>query len=205
MRLRAAGIAVLALAGLVSGCTSSTSTDGAGSTASSSSAPASSASSSSEVPSSSPSSAPVTSSSSSLPSSSASSSSSAPPPNSLACTFGQLAISLQRGGAEPHTQIAGLIFVNQSAKTCTLQGFPAAQLLRAGATLGKPAKHTADPALLVTLHAGQSAEAQLSATTDCNAALSDAVRVSAPGQTATVTVNGAFRNCILTVGPVTPS
>ena len=105
-----------------------------------------------------------------------------------------------------HTQIAGLIFTNRSASTCGLQGYPFAQLRRAGALLGKPASHTpGTAAALVILHAGQAAQAELTATTDCNAPLSDLVRVSAPGQTATADVADTLRECTLAVGPVEPS
>ena len=205
MSSRATGAAVLLVAGLVGGCTSSVTTNGNGSALSSTTDTTTSAPPSGSTTTSPPS---VSSSTSSAPSSppSAASSSSSAPNGPASCTATQLSITLARGGAFQHSQYAGLIFTNRSASTCSLTGYPFAQLRLSGAPLGNPATHEAGTtAAPVLLHAGQSAQSQLTATTDCNAPLSDMVRVSAPGQTATTDVADTLRQCTLTVGPVEPA
>jgi hypothetical protein len=122
----------------------------------------------------------------------------------VACTSSQLRLSLLRGGAIQHEQLAGLLFTNISGRVCTLRGFPAAQLVRDGKLLGSPALHQPDSEPTMTLVHGASAQATLTATTDCQAPLSDHVRVSPPGQRQTTDLADTLRGCSLSVGPVGP-
>lgn len=130
------------------------------------------------------------------------SSSSAPPAGPAACTAAQLTVSLVRGGAIQHRQIAGLIFTNTTAARCTILGFPSAQLVKNGRLIGLQATPTGATGRGVTLAKGQSAQSELTATTDCQAPLSDHVRVRAPGQSTSVDLADTLRACTLTVGAV---
>lgn len=151
------------------------------------------------------SSTPVTTSSTPAPSSSVSSSphSSTPaPPASDACTATQLKAELLRGGAQLGVQYAAVLFTNVSQKTCTLQGYPYAQLVRGGKLIGKQAVHQASTTATVHLKPGASAQADISAVSSCNAVLSDHVRVSAPGSSTTVDLPDTLRNCSLSIKAV---
>jgi hypothetical protein len=131
-----------------------------------------------------------------------SSSSTAPPAGPAACTAEQLTISLVRGGAIQHRQIAGLILTNTAAARCTILGYPSAQLVKNGRLIGLQATPTGAAGRGVTLAKGQSAQSELTATTDCQAPLSDHVRVRAPGQSTSVDLADTLRACTLTIGAV---
>ena len=113
-----------------------------------------------------------------------------------------MTVNLVRGGAIQHVQLAGLIFTNTAATACTLLGYPFAQLMRGGRTLGRPAQHQGPvgPGVVLTRNVG--AEAQLEATTDCQAPLSDHVRVRAPGLSQSADLADTLRACTLTVSAV---
>jgi hypothetical protein len=74
-----------------------------------------------------------------------------------------------------------------------------------GHVIGIPAGHQPAVTPTVTLASGGSAQATLTASTGCQAPLSDHVRVSAPGQSSTVDVADTLRDCTVTVGPVGPA
>ncbi|MGN6606569.1 MAG: DUF4232 domain-containing protein [Jatrophihabitans sp.] len=112
-------------------------------------------------------------------------------------------MSLVRGGAIQHQQLAGIIFTNTAASPCSLLGFPTAQLVKGGALIGSPARPAGAPGTGVVLGRNASAQAQLTASTDCNAPLSDHVRVRAPGATVSTDLADTLRACTLTIGPVT--
>jgi hypothetical protein len=172
---------------------------------SASSAAPPSASPSSSAPSSAPASV---SSSAPAPSSSAPSSSrtARPPAGSPApCAAEQLTSTLLRGGAIQHQQLAVLVFTNSSGPTCTLHGYPGAQLVVAGRPIGTPARHVPGGTPTVRLVHGASAQATLTATTECQAPLSDHVRVRPPGVTTTVDLADRLRDCTVSVTAVAPS
>jgi hypothetical protein len=127
-------------------------------------------------------------------------SSSAAPGNT--CKLGQLSIQGVRGGAFQGREIAGVLFTNASARPCTVSGYPSAQLVRNGKALGRPANDNPGPVHTILLKPGQMAQAELTAVTTCQAPLSDAVRVSLPGQSDTADASMQLRACSLSVNPL---
>lgn len=121
------------------------------------------------------------------------------------CSAAQLTITLLREGSVPNQQLAALVFTNSSKTACTISGYPSAQLLLDGKPIGKPAGHKPSGLFTIRLPHNASAQATLSATTTCQAPLSDHVRVSAPGQTRTVDLPDKMRACVLAVTAVGPA
>ena len=74
--------------------------------------------------------------------------------------------------------------------------------MRAGAPLGTSAAVSGKSAALVNLAPGDAVVTTLTGFSTCNAMNSDAVRIAAPGQTATVDQPLVLRGCRLEVDPV---
>jgi hypothetical protein len=107
-----------------------------------------------------------------------------------------------RGGAGQGLETAGLVFTNSSSKTCTMRGYPFAQLRSSGTALGKPAVDNPGTVRTVVLTPGAAAQALLTAVTTCQAAVSDHARVRAPGATTSTDVAVQLRGCALRVDPL---
>ncbi|HEY0168299.1 MAG TPA: DUF4232 domain-containing protein [Jatrophihabitans sp.] len=110
--------------------------------------------------------------------------------------------ALRASGAAGH-QYAFLQFTNNSAKTCSLTGYPGVQLIRAGATLGKPAVRSGKPISRVRLAPGKSATARLVGASTCEAEKSDSVQIFPPNRTERFLARLSLRGCPLTIDPVT--
>lgn len=109
--------------------------------------------------------------------------------------------ALRASGAAGH-QYAYLQFTNNSARTCSLTGYPGVQLIRAGATLGKPAVRSGKAISRVQLAPGQSATARLVGDSTCNAEKSDSVQIYPPNRTERFVAPLSLRGCPLTIDPV---
>ena len=107
-----------------------------------------------------------------------------------------------RGGAYQGREIAGVLFTNSSSTTCSVSGYPFAQLRYHGGPLGKPASDDPGTVRLITLRPGASAQSQLTAITTCQAPISDHVRVVAPHTAKAKTVALQLRGCSLSIDPL---
>jgi hypothetical protein len=94
------------------------------------------------------------------------------------------------------------VFTNVSTDACSLSGYPAAQLLRKGHDLAKSAGHGPGTVRTIVLKSQQSAQSTITVSTNCNAALSDQIRVAPPGIATPVVKNIVLRGCVLAVSPV---
>jgi hypothetical protein len=152
------------------------------------------------------SSAPAAASSSAAAAPPASSSAAAPPipqqPKHPACDIKRLTVVGVRGGAYQGREIAGVLFTNDTSAACTVSGYASAQLLRNGQPIGRPANNNPGTVRTVLLHHGQTAEAQLTAVTTCQAPVSDAARVGLPDSDTTVEVSVELRACSLSIDPL---
>lgn len=110
-----------------------------------------------------------------------------------------------RGGAYQGLEVAGVLFVNTSHTTCTLQGYVFAQLQYHHARLGRPATDDRGATRRITMHTGDSAQVQLTAVSTCQAPISDHVLVRVPGDDTPIIVTMQLRGCALSVGPITPA
>lgn len=99
-------------------------------------------------------------------------------------------------------ETALLIITNTSTGTCRLRGYPQVQLLRNGQNLGAPSTHGSKPTQVVTLHSGGNAQVRLTATTRCQAPLSDRVRVRLPDVSGAFSTRLELRGCTLRTGAV---
>lgn len=126
-----------------------------------------------------------------------------PVPAGNTCTSDQLSVRAMYGGATPGQELALLIITNTSTSTCSLRGYPDVQLQQHGHDLGKPAVDTRARVRTVTLHAGGTAQVRLTASTTCQAPLSDHVRVRPPGTDRYLTAALELRGCTVHTGPVT--
>lgn len=95
-----------------------------------------------------------------------------------------------------------MVFTNSSSTTCTVSGYPFAQLRYHGKQLGKPASDDPGTVRLITLAPGRSAQSQLTAVTTCQAPISDHVRVVAPHTGTAKTVAVQLRGCALSIDPL---
>ena len=139
-------------------------------------------------------------------SSAARSSSAAPGLPKDTCQMTQLSVRLIRGGADTGREIGLVTFTNVSKVECSMVGFPGVSLRLGGASLASPATRDAAAApTTVHLEPGQSAQAQVTDFSSCQAPLSDNVRVYPPNLTTFVDRPGQFRGCNLVVEPVTHS
>jgi hypothetical protein len=195
---------VAAVALFAAGCTSSTTGQGADVV----SAPAST-----PVPSSTPvvvpstpvavpSSAPATS-TSAAPSSSAAT---APPSSAVAVprsTCTKLTIRAIPGGASMGQEIAALQFTNDGTTSCRLVGYPTVTLYRGGAMVGRPSEPAGARMSSRTLAPGDTAESLLhDYVVNCQAPLSDTLRVVAPGSTQRFGRPMQMRACVLRTDPL---
>lgn len=95
-----------------------------------------------------------------------------------------------------------MLFTNSSSTTCTVSGYPFAQLVYHGNPLGKPAKRDPGTVRTITLRPGKSAQAQLTAVTTCQSPISDHVTVEVPATTQDKSVPMQLRGCSLSIDPL---
>jgi hypothetical protein len=114
-------------------------------------------------------------------------------------------IMVIRGSASPGQEFAALQFTNTGSKPCRLVGYPAAVLLRGGKVTGGPATPSSSAASSRALAPGEVAESRLDdPTQNCQAPLSEQIRVTAPGMDTTVTRPMVLRACPLHVDKLGP-
>jgi Protein of unknown function (DUF4232) len=129
----------------------------------------------------------------------------APSPGRPPCKANQLHANGLLGGAYQGHEVAGVLFVNTSHATCTLQGYVFAQLRYHHKKLGRPAQDNRGATRRVTMRSGDSAEVQLTAVSTCQAPISDHALVRVPGDDTPIMVAMQLRGCTLSVGPITPA
>lgn len=133
------------------------------------------------------------------------------------CTSGVLAASLDftTGGGAAGSTTGNLVLRNTSNAACSLQGYPGVSFVDGnGNQLGAAAARSAGTARAVTVHAGDSAFAQLKITdalnydaSTCGVTDATGLRIYPPGEKAALFVNHAAKACtknaqVLTVGPM---
>lgn len=122
------------------------------------------------------------------------------PPIVQRSTCTKLTIRAIPGGASVGQEIAALQFTNDGATPCELIGYPSVTLLRQGRPLGKPSQPASTGVSQRTLAPGETAESLLrDYVGNCQAPLSDQVRVVAPGSTQSFARPFVMRGCILRV------
>lgn len=121
-----------------------------------------------------------------------------PVPERSTCT--KLTIRAIPGGASMGQEIAALQFTNDGSAPCTLAGYPTVTLLRGGAPLGRPSQPSSTAASRRTLGPGEVAESLLhDYVGNCQAPLSDSIRVVAPGSTQSLVRPMQLRACVVRV------
>ena len=133
------------------------------------------------------------------------STSQAPPPVTRpqsTCT--SLTVRVIRGGASQGQEFAALQFTNDGSKACVLVGYPSITLLLHGHPIGKPAQPSTPGTSRRSLAAGEVAESKLHDFSNCQAPLSDSVRVGVPGSRITVVRPAQLRACVLRVDRLGP-
>jgi hypothetical protein len=124
--------------------------------------------------------------------------SAAPGPPRSTCT--KLGIRVVPGGASVGQEIAALQFTNEGPGACTLVGYPAVTLLRSGRIAGRPSQPSTTATSKRTLPPGGVAESLLhDYVTNCQAPLSESLRVVAPGSSASLVRPFQLRVCVLRV------
>ena len=113
------------------------------------------------------------------------------------CT--NVTIRVIRGSAARGFEFAALQFTNAGSSTCRLFGYPQAALRLRGKAVGKPAQPAGTAASRFTLKPGQTAESRLTDYTNCQAPLSDEVRVVVPGSSIHTIRPAQLRACVLRV------
>ncbi|HEY2296871.1 MAG TPA: DUF4232 domain-containing protein [Jatrophihabitans sp.] len=98
--------------------------------------------------------------------------------------------------------MAGVLFTNTSSTTCTVSGYPFAQLTYRGGPLGKPAKDDPGTVRTIKLRPNKSAQSQLTAVTTCQSPISDHVVVKVPGTAQSMSVAMQLRGCSLSIDPL---
>jgi hypothetical protein len=110
-----------------------------------------------------------------------------------------------RGSAAAGQEIASLQFTNAGATSCVLNGFPVVTLLRNGNQIGQPSQPSTASTSSFTLAPGVTAESVLhDYTQNCQAALSDELRVAVPGMNTIAIRPAQFRACIVRVDRLGP-
>jgi hypothetical protein len=109
-----------------------------------------------------------------------------------------------RGSASLGQEIAALQFSNSGSTRCVLNGFPTVTLLLKGARLGQPSQPGSIGTSTRTLAPGDTAESLLHDYTNCQAPLSDEIRVVVPGSTIAAIRPGQMRGCVLRVDKLGP-
>jgi Protein of unknown function (DUF4232) len=129
-----------------------------------------------------------------------------PPPTTAAprSTCSSLQIIAIRGSAVGGQEIAALEFTNTGSTSCRLVGYPTVTLLRAGKTIGTPSQPSSTALSARTLAPGDVAESLLHDFTNCQAPLSDTIRVVAPGSSHTATRPAQLRACTVRVDKLGP-
>lgn len=127
---------------------------------------------------------------------------SAPPVSPSTCR--SVGVRVIEGGAERGAEIAALQFTNTGSTSCRLGGFPAVTLLINGQPVGTPSQPSTTTPKTLTLQPGDTVESLLRDFSSCQAPLSDAARVTVPGETTTAVRPIQLRVCTLRVGPLGP-
>jgi hypothetical protein len=119
-------------------------------------------------------------------------------------TCKKLTIRVLQGGAVQRAEIAAVTFVNDSAKACSISGYPSVVLMRDGSTLVTATPKSGTVAQAVRLAPGAQAESRITDHSTCNADLSDTIEVTAPNGAAGGTLTRPFqlRGCKVDVTPV---
>jgi hypothetical protein len=114
------------------------------------------------------------------------------------CT--EIGIRVIPGGASVGQEIAALQFTNNGSASCTLVGYPQVTLLRSGRAAGRPSQPASTANSERTLAPGETAESLLhDYVTNCQAPLSESVRVVAPGSSVDLVRPFELRVCVLRV------
>lgn len=120
-------------------------------------------------------------------------------PQLAACTIAGMRIAAIRGVGVSQKQYATLRFSNVSGHLCGLSGYAGAQLMAAGKAIGRPASTAGSTGAQLRLAAGRTVTAALSGPSNCNADVSDSVRITLPGASGHVDRALPMRACQLTV------
>ncbi len=137
--------------------------------------------------------------------SSAAPTSTAPSAPQFTTTCRSLSVRVLKGGAIRGAEIAAMQFTNTGTTPCTITGTPTATLLRNGSRVGTQSKPNGDTVRTYTVPPGDYAESLLRDFSQCNAPLSDSLRLTLPsrdgssGRTETQPI--ALRACTLQVAP----
>jgi hypothetical protein len=125
-------------------------------------------------------------------------------PAQPANTCKNLTIRVLPGGAVQQAEIAAVTFVNDSAKACSISGYPSVVLLHKGSTLATATPKTGTVAQAVRLAPGAQAESRITDHSTCDAALSDTIEVTAPNGAVGGKLTRPFqlRGCTVDVAPV---
>lgn len=125
---------------------------------------------------------------------------SAPAPRS---TCASLAIRVIRGSGDAGQEFAALQFTNTGATACVLNGYATVTLLLRGKQVGKASTPSGSTTSTRRLAPGATAESRLTDfVRNCQAPLSDTIRVLAPGSDLSAQRPGQLRACTLHVGPL---
>lgn len=119
-------------------------------------------------------------------------------------TCRSVGVRVIEGGAVRGAEIAALQFTNTGTSSCRLGGFPEVVLLLGGRRVGSPSQPGPSTPRTLTLRPGDTVESVLRDFSSCQAPLSDAARVTVPGETKTVVRPIQLRACTLRVGPLGP-
>jgi hypothetical protein len=127
-------------------------------------------------------------------------------PTAAQTTCAQLSVRVIQGGAAHGEQTAGLQFVNDGTTACVVAGYPTVTLLLHGQIIGRPSIPATDERSQRRLQPGEVAESLLhDYTQNCQAPLSDSVRVQIPGSTESIIRPGLqLRACVLRVDKLGP-
>lgn len=104
-----------------------------------------------------------------------------------------------RGSASLGQEIAALQFVNSGDTSCMLVGYPTATLLHKSKQIGTPSQPASTRPSSRRLKPGGIAESLLHDYTNCQAPLSDNVRVTVPGTPKSAVRPAQLRGCTLRV------
>lgn len=113
------------------------------------------------------------------------------------CT--KITVRVIRGSAAQGVEFAALQFTNAGTSTCRLFGYPSATLRLRGKAIGSAAQPASNATSKFTLAPGDTAESRLLDYTNCQASLSDSVRVVVPGSAIHTVRPAQLRACTLRV------
>lgn len=110
-----------------------------------------------------------------------------------------------RGSAAAGREFAALQFTNTGSTACVLNGYASVTLSLQGKQIGKPSTAAGTATSTRRLAPGDTAESKLDDfVMNCQAPLSDTIRVVAPGSDLSAQRPGQLRACVLRVGPLGP-